>query len=167
MLSGKLTWLSIGKHSWYKIMKFMLYQSLYILRCLEESIKENSNFKAHISTLLILASTQIFKILSNTHKIKIQAVTENVCLVAQPCLTLCDPMDCSPPGSTVHGDSPGKNTGVGCHALLQGIFPTQGLNPGLPHCRWILYQTSRPPGKPWEYQMNTIFMSQTYLKSFL
>ena len=36
-------------------------------------------------------------------------------------------------------DSPGKNTGVGCHALLQGIFPTQGLNPGLPHCRQILY----------------------------
>ena len=37
-------------------------------------------------------------------------------------------MDCSPPGSSVHGDSPGKKTGVGCHALLQGIFPTQGLN---------------------------------------
>ena len=59
-----------------------------------------------------------------------------VCLVPQSCLTLCDPMDCSPPGSSVHGDSPGKNTGVGCHALLQGIFPTQGLNSGLPHCRW-------------------------------
>ena len=38
-------------------------------------------------------------------------------------------MDCSLPGSSVHGDSPGKNTGVGCHFLLQGIFPTQGLNP--------------------------------------
>ena len=36
-------------------------------------------------------------------------------------------------------DSPGRNTGVGCHALLQGIFPTQGSNPGLPHCMWILY----------------------------
>ena len=36
-------------------------------------------------------------------------------------------------------DSPGKNTGVGCHALLHGIFPTQGSNPGLPHCRQILY----------------------------
>ena len=62
-----------------------------------------------------------------------------MCLVAQPCLTLCDPLDCSPPGSSVHGDSPGKNTGAGCHALLQGIFPNQGLNPGLPHCRKILY----------------------------
>ena len=36
-------------------------------------------------------------------------------------------------------DSPGKNTGVGCHALLQGIFPTQGSNPHLLHCRCILY----------------------------
>ena len=39
-------------------------------------------------------------------------------------------------------DSPGKNNGVGCHALLQGIFPTQGLNLGLLHCRWILYHLS-------------------------
>ena len=54
----------------------------------------------------------------------------------------CDPMDCSLPGSSVHGDSPGKNTWVGCHDLLQGIFPTQGLNPGLSHCRWIVYHLS-------------------------
>ena len=46
----------------------------------------------------------------------------------QSCLTLFDPTDCSPPGSSVHRDSPGKNTGMGCHALLQGIFPTQELN---------------------------------------
>ena len=39
-------------------------------------------------------------------------------------------------------DSPGKNTGVGCHFLLQGIFPAQGWNPGLPHCRQILYHLS-------------------------
>ena len=39
-------------------------------------------------------------------------------------------------------NSPGQNTGVGCHALLQGIFPTQGSSPGLPHCGWILYQLS-------------------------
>ena len=42
--------------------------------------------------------------------------------------TLCDPMDYITPGSSVHGDSPGKNTGVDCHAFLQGIFPTKGLN---------------------------------------
>ena len=52
------------------------------------------------------------------------------------------PMDCSPPGSSVHENSPSKNTGMGCHALLQRIFPTQGLNPGLPCCRRILYQPS-------------------------
>ena len=65
-----------------------------------------------------------------------------LCLVTQSCLTLFDPMDCSPPSSSVHGDSLAKNTKVGCHALLQGIFPTQGLNPGLPHCRQILYHLS-------------------------
>ena len=63
-------------------------------------------------------------------------------LVAQLCLTLCNPIDCSPPGSSIHGDSPVKNTEVGFHALLQGIFPTQGSNPGLLHCRWILYHLS-------------------------
>ena len=46
-------------------------------------------------------------------------------LVTQSCLTLCDPMDCSPPGFSIYGDSPGKNTGVSCHALLQRIFWTR------------------------------------------
>ena len=50
--------------------------------------------------------------------------------VAQLCLTVCDPMKCSPPGSFVYIDSLGKNTGVGRHALLQGIFSTQGQSPG-------------------------------------
>ena len=45
----------------------------------------------------------------------------------------CDPVDYSLPGSSVHGDSPGKDTGVGCHFLLQWIVPTQGLNPCLLH----------------------------------
>ena len=48
-----------------------------------------------------------------------------VCLVAQSCPTLCDPMDCSLPGSSVHRDSLGKNTRVDSISLLQGIFPTQ------------------------------------------
>ena len=51
-------------------------------------------------------------------------------------------MGCSMPGSSVHGDSPDKNTGVGCQALVQGIFPTQELNPGLSHYREILYHLS-------------------------
>ena len=70
-----------------------------------------------------------------------------LCLVAQLCLTLWNSMDCSPPGSSAHGDSPGKNTGVGCHALFQGIFPTQELNPRLPHCGRILYHLSHQ-GRP-------------------
>ena len=49
----------------------------------------------------------------------------HVCLIAQSCLTFCSPMDCSLPGPFIHGGFPGKNIGVGCHALLQGIFPTQ------------------------------------------
>ena len=60
-------------------------------------------------------------------------------LLAQSYPTLCDPMDCSPPGSFLCGDSPDKNTEVGCHSLLQGIFPTQGSNPGFLHCRQMLY----------------------------
>ena len=51
-----------------------------------------------------------------------------VCLVTQLCPTICNPMDCDLPGSSIHGISPGKNTGVSCHFVLQGIFPTQGLN---------------------------------------
>ena len=57
--------------------------------------------------------------------------------VTQLCLTLCDPHGLYSPWN-----SPGQNTGVSSLSLLQGIFPTQGSNPGLPHCRWILYQLS-------------------------
>ena len=61
--------------------------------------------------------------------------------VAQSGLTLCDPMDCSLSGSSVRGTS-GKSAGVDCHFLLQGIFSTQGSNPGLPHCGQMLYRLS-------------------------
>ena len=59
--------------------------------------------------------------------------------VAKSCLPLCDPVDCSPPGSSVHGDSPGKNTGVGCHFLLQGDLP----DPGIKHPRLLLLGIGR------------------------
>ena len=58
------------------------------------------------------------------------------------CSCLGNPMNRGAWWASVHGDSPGKNTGVGCHALLQGDLPTQGLNPGLQHYRQILYQLS-------------------------
>ena len=74
-------------------------------------------------------------------------------LVAQLCLTICSPVDCSLPGSSVHGIFPGKNTRVGCHSLRQMIFLTQGSNPSLLPCRQILYHLSHqgspePPQKP-------------------
>ena len=57
-------------------------------------------------------------------------------------MTLWDSMDCSLAGSSVHGILQAKKTGVSSHSLLQDIFPTQRSNPGLPHCRWILYLLS-------------------------
>ena len=54
-------------------------------------------------------------------------------------LTLCDPVECSQPGFSVHWNSPGKYTGVDSHSLLRGIFLIQGSNLGLLHCRQILY----------------------------
>ena len=61
------------------------------------------------------------------------------CSVPESCLTLCDPIDCSPPGSSVHDISQEKNTRVGCHFLLWGIFLTQELNPPLPCLLHLLY----------------------------
>ena len=67
----------------------------------------------------------------------------------QSCLTLCDPMDCSLSDSSVHEIFPGTSTGVGCHFHLQRIFPIQGSNLGLPHCRQMLYHLSHQ-GSPLE-----------------
>ena len=61
-------------------------------------------------------------------------------LVAQSCPTLCNPMDCSPPGSSVHGHSPGKNAEMGCHALLQGILRSTYSTP-------VSSLPLAPPGK--------------------
>ena len=58
------------------------------------------------------------------------------------------PIDCSLPGSSVHGDSPGKNTGVSCHALFQGIFPTQVSNPDSANAESALQADSLPSKSP-------------------
>ena len=71
--------------------------------------------------------------------------TTDICMCIQSCLTLCNPLDYTLPGSSVHWDFSGKNTGVGCHFLFQGIFLTQGQNPCLlylRHCSWILHPLS-------------------------
>ena len=76
-----------------------------------------------------------------------------LCLVTQLYSTLCDSMNCSPPGFSVHGDSPGKNTGVSCHALLQGMAGGRGQllpNPGIEPRSLALHEDSlpsEPPGK--------------------
>ena len=84
-------------------------------------------------------------------------------LVAKSCPTLVVPVDCSLPGSSVYADSPGKNTGVSCHFLLQGIFPTS--NSGLLHCRQspALKADSlltEPAGKPHERRYHSYFANE-------
>ena len=66
----------------------------------------------------------------------------NMCLVAQSCPTLCNPVDCSPPGSSIHEDSPGQNTELGRLSLLQGIFPTPGIEPLSPALQADSYHLS-------------------------
>ena len=60
-------------------------------------------------------------------------------------------------------NSPGENTGMGSHSLLQRIFPTQGLNPGLPHCRWILYQLSHQGSPKCSKHLDYSTVGQTHL----
>ena len=87
-----------------------------------------------------------------------------LCSVAQSCLTFCDIMDCSTPGSFVHGDSPGKNTGEGCQCPLPGDLPNLGIEPRSPALQadflpaepqgspvileWVAYPFSRGPSRP-------------------
>ena len=70
-----------------------------------------------------------------------------------------------PTGFSVHADSPGKNTGVSCHALLQGIFSTQGSNPGLLHCRRILYHLSHPES-PYLQPRDNLIVASSHQSNF-
>ena len=90
-----------------------------------------------------------------------------VCLDAQSCPTLCDPVACNLPGSSVHGIFPGKNSGVGCHFLLQGIFPTRGSNLHL--LRLLLWQAdSSPPSHLGSYSLyGILYMYVSYIITVL
>ena len=92
---------------------------------IREQVTVEQSFQTGSSRLGILLSGQRFSIalLKGLWHVSAKSL--------QPCPTLCDPMDCSQPGFSICGISLGKNTGVGCHAFLQGIFPAQGSNPGL------------------------------------
>ena len=80
------------------------------------------------------------------------------------CLTLCNPMDYSLPASSVYWDSPGKTIGVGYHAILQGIFPTQGSNQ---HFLWLLHwqegslPLAHPGGWKWKWSHSVVSDSST------
>ena len=85
--------------------------------------------------------------------------------VAHWCLTLCDLMDCSPSGSSVQGDSPGKNIQeFVATAFSRGIFPTQGSNAGHLHCRCILYPPSHQGG-PLPMGKNPLLMAVRTLRA--
>ena len=94
-----------------------------------------------------------------------------LCVCSQSCPPLCNLMDCSSPGFLCSWDFPGKNIGVGCHFLLQGIVPTQGSNPRLLHWQADSFITE-PPKKPlWNfkigimYGVNYIFLITTPITS--
>ena len=89
-------------------------------------------------------------------------------LVTQLGLTLCDPVDCSPPGSSVHGILQARILAWVCHFLLQGIFPTQGSNSCLLHCRQTVYPVSHTHGtmfnvasrRRWRHCRTGLFLGQ-------
>ena len=109
-----------------------IYVYMYIYICIPRDQTQVSHIAAGFFTSWATRETHIYIVL---------------CLVTQSSPTVFDSTDCSPPGSSVHEDPTGKNIIMGCHAILQGIFPTQGLNPSLPHCRQILYHLSHQ-GRP-------------------
>ena len=96
---------------------------------------------------------------------------ENSESVAQSCPTLCNPKDCKPTRLLCPTESPDRNTGMGCYSFLQGIFPTQGSNLGLLHCRQTLYYLSHreAPREGWapiNWCFQTVVLEKT-LESLL
>jgi len=93
----------------------------------------------YITSISILGICVIY-IYIYTHT-DIKYIHAVLCLVAQLCLTLCDPMDCSPQVSSAHGILLARILEWVASSFLQRVFPTQGLNPSLPNW-WILYLLS-------------------------
>ena len=85
----------------------------------------------------------------------VQGVSEGCELVNESCSVVSDSLQ--PSGLYSPCNSPGQNTGVGSLSLFQGIFPTQGSNPGLPHCRQILYHLSHKgsPNVCWTHEFES------------
>ena len=130
----------ILSHSTYKLHVFKRYFLVHLGQGSANFFYKgpNSNTSGFTHHLVCGNCSVLSLLCESNHKRYADKRTKKESEAVQSCLTLCNNMDCSPPGYRIPcspWDSPGKNTGVGCHFLLQGIFPTQGLNSGLPHCR--------------------------------
>ena len=125
---------NLGYQSYLSILHIQL-KAKEMITC---SLIQDFNFYSH-------SSSNDSSIILQNHFLKIYRVDVLCGLLCLCCAQLLScgqlfvPIDCRLAGSFFHGDSPSKNTGMGCHDLLQGMLPTQRLNPGLPRCRWILY----------------------------
>ena len=98
--------------------------------------------------LSLVKNKKVFNVRTSTKQL---ICTTCICAkLLQSCLTLCDPTDCSPPGSYPWDSPGGKNTGMGCHILPPGDLPDQGSNPPLLHpLHWQAGSSPiAPSGKP-------------------
>ena len=114
--------------------------------------KWDKDFKFHVSSdLVLLLKNDIQRI------VKVKSLSR-ARLFATPRIVACTKLLCP-------WDFQGKSTGVGCHFLLQGIFPTQGSNPGLSHCRQTLYHLSHQESPVFQHvSLNT---GKSFLLSFI
>ena len=129
------------RHSWATKRKHIMCQMLFYVLGTQTQIclKKKTSFKKLWVHHDISKYDQLY-----SHKVA-------VCVYAQSCWTFCNSMDCSLPDFFLHGDSPGKNTGVGCHFLLQGI-PNPGIKP-MSLVSLVLAEaffTAVPPRKPYK-----------------
>ena len=123
---------------------FRMYTNIKLLCCISET---NYNVICQLFFSLKKADLQLSGINDNTAKKKdikrrMFISLRTKVLVARSCLTLCDSMELQSARLLCPWNSPSRNTEVGSHSLFQGIFPTQGSNPGLLHCRQIVYHLS-------------------------
>ena len=133
-------------NEWHKCL--IVWECLYLSFTMKENFTE-MNFIRHFIIHFIM------DFIRHLVTKEPELLNHVLCLVAQSCLTLYDTTDCSPPGYSIYGDSPGRNTGVGCCVFLQVIFPTHGSNPGFPHYRWIFtIRWTRKPFEPWRLWNN-------------
>ena len=115
---------------------YLLPSSDHALNCKEASCSEKEKIEMRFFSFPFLGPKKIKRTVSRPEH------SWSEVKVAQSCLTLCNPME------YIYIYSPEQNTGIGSLSPLQQIFPTQEVNRGLLHCRWILYQLSYQ-GSPW------------------